>query len=50
MQALLTTPGLEEIQRRRPGSLEAMIGLRVAPDCFAEAFAFRGVKATLVFD
>jgi threonine dehydrogenase-like Zn-dependent dehydrogenase len=42
--------GLEEIQRRWPGSLEAMIGLRVAPDRFAEAFAFRGVKATLVFD
>jgi threonine dehydrogenase-like Zn-dependent dehydrogenase len=42
--------GLEEIQRSWPGSLEAMIGLRVAPDRFAEAFAFRGVKATLVFD
>jgi threonine dehydrogenase-like Zn-dependent dehydrogenase len=42
--------GLEEIQQRWPGSLEAMIGLRVAPDRFAEAFAFRGVKATLVFD
>jgi glucose 1-dehydrogenase len=42
--------GLEEIRRRWPGSLETMIGLRVAPDRFAEAFAYRGVKATLVFD
>jgi threonine dehydrogenase-like Zn-dependent dehydrogenase len=41
---------LEDIRRRWPGTLEAMIGLRVAPDRFAEAFAFRGVKATLVFD
>jgi hypothetical protein len=27
-----------------------MVGLRVSPDRFAEAFAFRGVKATLRFD
>ncbi len=40
---------LEEIRRRRPDALEAMVGLRVAPDRFAEAFAFDGVKATLVF-
>jgi cell division protein FtsX len=42
--------GLEEIRRRWPDALEAMVGLRVAPDRFAEAFDFRGVKATLVFD
>jgi threonine dehydrogenase-like Zn-dependent dehydrogenase len=40
---------LEEIRRRTPDALEAMVGLRVAPDRFAEAFAFDGVKATLVF-
>jgi glucose 1-dehydrogenase len=42
--------GLEEIRRRWPDELDAMVGLRVAPDRFAEAFGFRGVKATLVFD
>jgi glucose 1-dehydrogenase len=42
--------GLEEIRRRWPDALEAMVGLRVAPDRFGEAFDFRGVKATLVFD
>jgi threonine dehydrogenase-like Zn-dependent dehydrogenase len=41
--------GLEGIRRRWPDALEAMVGLRVAPDRFAEAFEFRGVKATLVF-
>ena len=41
---------LEAIRRRWPDALDAMIGLRVAPDRFADAFAFRGVKATLVFD
>jgi len=40
---------LEEIRRGHPDALEAMVGLRVAPDRFAEAFAFDGVKATLVF-
>lgn len=39
-----------EIQQRWPETLEAMIGLRVTPDRFTEAFAFRGVKATLVFE
>jgi threonine dehydrogenase-like Zn-dependent dehydrogenase len=42
--------GLEAMRRRWPDELEAMVGLRVAPDRFAEAFDFRGVKATLVFD
>jgi glucose 1-dehydrogenase len=32
-----------------PDALDAMIGLRVAPDRFQEAFAYRGVKATLQF-
>lgn len=41
---------LEAIPKRWPEALEAMIGLRVTPDRFADAFAFRGVKATLVFD
>jgi threonine dehydrogenase-like Zn-dependent dehydrogenase len=41
--------GLEAIRGRWPDALEAMVGLRVAPDRFTEAFEFRGVKATLVF-
>jgi threonine dehydrogenase-like Zn-dependent dehydrogenase len=41
---------LGAIHARWPGALEAMIGLRVAPDRFGEAFAFRGVKATLTFE
>ena len=40
---------LEQIRNRWPEALEAMVGLRVAPDRFADAFAFGGVKATLVF-
>jgi threonine dehydrogenase-like Zn-dependent dehydrogenase len=42
--------GLEEIRRRHRDALEAIVGLRVPPDRFADAFAFTGVKATLVFD
>jgi threonine dehydrogenase-like Zn-dependent dehydrogenase len=38
------------IRERWPQALEGMIGLRVTPDRFADAFAFRGVKATLVFE
>ncbi len=41
---------LGEIRRRWPDALDAMVGLRVPPDRFGDAFAFRGVKATLVFD
>lgn len=41
---------LEAMRRRWPDELEAMVGLRVAPDRFREAFDFRGVKATLQFD
>jgi glucose 1-dehydrogenase len=41
---------LGAIRKRWPDALDALIGLRVPPDRFAEAFGFRGVKATLVFD
>ena len=41
---------LEQIHRKWPHVLDAMVGLRVTPDRFADAFAFDGVKATLVFD
>ena len=40
---------LDAIRERWPEALDAMVGLRVAPDRFADAFAFRGVKATLRF-
>ncbi len=42
--------GLEQMRRFWPEALETMIGLRVPLDCFEEAFAFRGIKATLVFE
>jgi threonine dehydrogenase-like Zn-dependent dehydrogenase len=41
--------GLEAMRTRWPDALERMVGLRVAPDRFADAFAHRGVKATLRF-
>jgi threonine dehydrogenase-like Zn-dependent dehydrogenase len=43
--------GVEALDRARvrwPGALEAFVGLRVPLDRFAEAFEFRGGKATLV--
>jgi glucose 1-dehydrogenase len=40
---------LERARRRWPEVLEALVGLRVGVDRFAEAFAFGGVKATLAF-
>jgi threonine dehydrogenase-like Zn-dependent dehydrogenase len=40
---------LEQMRRRWPEALERMVGLRVAPDRFQDAFEFRGVKATLQF-
>lgn len=40
---------LEAARERWPEALDAAVGLRVAPDRFAEAFAFDGVKATLRF-
>jgi threonine dehydrogenase-like Zn-dependent dehydrogenase len=38
---------LDEAQRRWPDALEQFVGRRVALGDFEEAFAFRGVKATL---
>ena len=40
---------LEAMRRRWPEALERLVGLRVPPDRFQEAFDFRGVKATLQF-
>jgi hypothetical protein len=45
--------GVEALDRARerwPGALETLVGLRVPLDRFAEAFAFKGGKATLVLD
>jgi glucose 1-dehydrogenase len=41
---------LERMHARWPDTLERMVGRRVPPDRFADAFAYRGVKATLRFD
>jgi threonine dehydrogenase-like Zn-dependent dehydrogenase len=41
---------LDEARRRWPEALETFVGLRVPLERFAEAFAFRGGKATLVLD
>jgi threonine dehydrogenase-like Zn-dependent dehydrogenase len=41
---------LDEARRRWPAALETFVGLRVPLDRFADAFAFRGGKATLVLD
>jgi glucose 1-dehydrogenase len=38
---------LDRARERWPGALEAFVGLRVPLDSFADAFGFRGVKATL---
>jgi len=40
---------LEAMQRRWPDAMEQLVGLRVEPDRFSEAFDYRGVKATLRF-
>ena len=40
---------LEAMQRRWPEEMEQLVGLRVEPDRFSDAFDFRGVKATLRF-
>jgi glucose 1-dehydrogenase len=45
--------GVEALDRARerwPGALETFVGLRVPLDRFAEAFAYRGGKATLVLE
>jgi threonine dehydrogenase-like Zn-dependent dehydrogenase len=41
---------LDAARERWPGALETFVGLRVPLDRFAEAFAYRGGKATLVLD
>lgn len=40
---------LDRARARWPDALEQFVGLRVPVDRFADAFAFRGVKATLEF-
>jgi threonine dehydrogenase-like Zn-dependent dehydrogenase len=40
---------LEAMQGRWPDAMEQLVGLRVEPDRFSEAFGYRGVKATLRF-
>ncbi|HWM09940.1 MAG TPA: glucose 1-dehydrogenase [Solirubrobacteraceae bacterium] len=40
---------LEAMQARWPEAMEELVGLRVEPDRFSEAFDYRGVKATLLF-
>ena len=40
---------LEAMQERWPDAMEQLVGLRVEPDRFSEAFDYRGVKATLRF-
>ena len=38
---------LDAARARWPDALEAFVGLRVALDAYADAFGYRGVKATL---
>jgi threonine dehydrogenase-like Zn-dependent dehydrogenase len=40
---------LQAMQERWPEAMEQLVGLRVEPDRFSEAFEYRGVKATLRF-
>jgi glucose 1-dehydrogenase len=40
---------LEAMRERWPEAMEQLVGLRVEPDRFSDAFAYRGVKATLRF-
>jgi hypothetical protein len=41
---------LDRAHERWPGALETFVGLRVPLDRFADAFDYRGGKATLVLD
>jgi threonine dehydrogenase-like Zn-dependent dehydrogenase len=41
---------LDQARSQWPEALEAFVGCRVPLDAFADAFAFRGVKATLVLE
>jgi glucose 1-dehydrogenase len=45
---LAAVQALDRARERWPAALEAFVGLRVPLDRFAEAFAYRGGKATLV--
>jgi threonine dehydrogenase-like Zn-dependent dehydrogenase len=45
---LAAVDSLDRARERWPDELEAFVGRRVPLDRFAEAFAYRGVKATLV--
>lgn len=45
---LAAVASLDRVRERWPEQLEAFVGRRVPLDRFAEAFAYRGVKATLV--
>ncbi len=45
---LAAVASLDRARERWPEQLEEFVGLRVPLDRFAEAFAYRGVKATLV--
>jgi len=45
---LAAVDALDRARERWPDALEAFVGLRVPLDRFAEAFAYRGGKATLV--
>jgi threonine dehydrogenase-like Zn-dependent dehydrogenase len=45
---LAAVDSLDRARERWPEALEAFVGRRVPLDRFAEAFAYRGVKATLV--
>ena len=47
---LSAVDSLDRARARWPDQLEAFVGLRVPLDRFGEAFAHRGVKATLVLD
>jgi hypothetical protein len=47
---LAAVESLDAARKRWPEQLEAFVGRRVPLDRFADAFAYRGVKATLVLD
>jgi threonine dehydrogenase-like Zn-dependent dehydrogenase len=47
---LAAVESLDRARERWPEELEAFVGRRVPLDRFAEAFAYRGVKATLVLE
>jgi threonine dehydrogenase-like Zn-dependent dehydrogenase len=47
---LAAVDSLDRARERWPEELEAFVGRRVPLDRFAEAFAYRGVKATLTLD